>query len=363
MLLTRRKWVPCCVAGALAVAAEKPRVFAPEWERFTDPATEWEVRRLTNPAYVAHLPSAHERIFNRHGTFLLYWSDRTGSPQAFRMDLRTGESTQLTEAEALDGASLSLMPDDRSFCYFDGPVLRLRNLTSLREREIASISEGWQRAPGLGISRDGTSALFGETRDGRSRLRLVRIATRQAVTLGEFPFVLSEPLPNPRRAQVLYRQGDEALWLVNFDGRQNRKLRTAAGMIGPAQWSPDGRAVLYLRFPEDKSRLNEIREHIPDENADKLIAPTSQFVHFGVNSDASVFVGASRNVNSPHVLILLRVNRRELTLCEHRASDPREVAPLFSPDNRFVFFESDKHGKTAIYRVRVERFVEPADES
>jgi oligogalacturonide lyase len=120
--------------------------------------------------------------------------------------------------------------------------------------------------------------------------------------------------------------------------------------------------VLYLRFPEEKTRLYEIREHTPDENADKLIAPTSQFVHFGVNSDASVFAGASKNVNSPHVLILLRVTRRELTVCEHHASDPRQVAPIFSPDNRFIFFESDKDGKMAIYRVRVERFVEPAED-
>jgi len=361
MRLTRRVFLSALAVPGWVGAAELP-VFPPEWWRYSDAATEWEVYRLTNPEHVSHLPAWYNRTLSRRGTFLLYWSDRTGSVQAFRMDLRTGESLQLTEAGALDGESLTLMPNDRSFCYFAGGVLRQRNIHNLREREIGRLSEGWERCPGSSVSRDGLYAVFGESRNGQSRLRLLGIASRSQATVGEFPFVLSHPQANPRRAQVLYGQGAEALWVVNFDGRQNRKLRTAPGTLGPAVWAPDGRTVLYLRFPEEKTRLYEIREHTPDENADKLIAPTSQFVHFGVNSDASVFAGASKNVNSPHVLILLRVTRRELTVCEHHASDPRQVAPIFSPDNRFIFFESDKDGKMAIYRVRVERFVEPAED-
>jgi oligogalacturonide lyase len=71
-----------------------------------------------------------------------------------------------------------------------------------------------------------------------------------------------------------------------------------------------------------------------------------------------VFVGASRSRASAYVLLLLRVTRRELTLCEHRASDPKMVLPIFSPDSQSVFFASDRHGKQALYRVRIEKFVE-----
>jgi oligogalacturonide lyase len=92
------------------------------------------------------------------------------------------------------------------------------------------------------------------------------------------------------------------------------------------------------------------------------VAKTSQFVHFDANRDTSVFVGASRNKASPHILILLRTTQRELTLCEHRASDPGSVAPVFSADSQQIFFHSDKQGKPAIYRVHVERFVEATEE-
>ena len=200
-------------------------------------------------------------------------------------------------------------------------------------------------------------------REQTSRLRLIGLLKPGTATVIETPFPPAYPVARPRRTQILYRQGDEALWLVNFDGAQNRRLRTApAGRIGTAFWSANGRTILYLHIPEDTTKLIAIREHTPDENLDKVVSTTSQFAHFGANPDASVFVGASRNRASPHILILLRVGQRELTLCEHRSSDPYSVAPLFSPDSQRVFFQSDRDGKPALYRVQVERFVEKTDE-
>ncbi len=68
-------------------------------------------------------------------------------------------------------------------------------------------------------------------------------------------------------------------------------------------------------------------------------------------------MGASGSKASPHLLLLLRVTRRELTLAEHRATDPTRVAPIFSPSSQRVFFQSDRHGKPAIYTMSVEKFV------
>ena len=91
------------------------------------------------------------------------------------------------------------------------------------------------------------------------------------------------------------------------------------------------------------------------------MAKTSQFVHFGFNHDTSVFVGASANRASPNVLMLLRVTRRELALCEHKASRPETVTPMFSPDSQRIYFQSDREGKPALYCMHVERLVEPIE--
>jgi len=359
---TRRSLLALFAGSGLAVERGRGSLFSSDFERFSDPATELEVYRLTSLEYAAHLPAYYNRALSRKGQFLICWSDRTGSPQAFRINLKSGEWLQLTDATALDGSTLTLMPDERSFCYFDGDALTRMDFAKFREREIYRVPDGWKRCPGASVTDDGLHAMFGECTKDASRLRLVNTAKGTAVTIAEAPWVIRDPMGRPRRTQVLYRQESSALWLVNFDGQQNRKLKIAAGTVGPARWAPDGRTILYLRFPEETTQLNTIREHTPDANQDQLVAKTSQFVHFDANRDTSVFVGASRNKASPHILILLRTTQRELTLCEHRASDPGAVAPIFSADSQFIFFQSDKQGKPAIYRVHVARFVESTED-
>ncbi|HZT29135.1 MAG TPA: oligogalacturonate lyase family protein [Bryobacteraceae bacterium] len=359
---TRRSFLLSGLSASwLSAQREKLPVVPTERTRYSDPTTEFEVERLTDPAHACNLPAYYGRVISRRNSFLLYWSDRTGSRQAFHMDAKSGESRQLTEAEALDGSSLSLLPDERGFCYFDGPSLHVQNLTHPRQRQIYQVPEGWERSPGSSITSDGLYALFAEGRQGRSRLRAISLRNGAARTVLEVDGAIEHPLERPRRAQVLYRQGEQALWVVNQDGRQNRKLHTPDGRIGPANWSPDGRSLLYLLFPADPSQLHAIREAFPDQNTDRMVSKTSQFAHFGFNSNTSVFVGASQNRASPTILLLVRVARRELTLCEHRASNPAMVAPRFSPDSQKIYFQSDRDGRPAIYRVPVEKLVERTD--
>ncbi len=341
-------------------AEQKGAAIPSGWHRYSDPATEFEVLRLTDPAHSSWLPAYYNRCVSRHGGFLLYGNDAEGAPQALRMDLHNGESRRLTEAAHLDSESIAMLPDERSFCYFDGRVLRHMALGKARERAVYEVAEGWERCAGSSVAGDGT-AVIGESRGGGSRVRVIGLQKGAARTVTEAPFLLSHPQPRPRRAQVLYRQADQALWLVNLDGTQNRKLPLAAGRIGPARWSPDGRTVLYLNFPDDPRQLHAIRECTPDQNTDQQVARTSQYAHFGCNSNTSVFVGASQNRASPYILLLLRVTRRELSLCEHGASDAAMVAPIFSANSQQIYFESDRDGKPAIYRVHVERLVEETE--
>jgi Tol biopolymer transport system component len=356
---TRRAFVVSGLAP-WAFAEQKGAAIPAAWHRYPDPSTEFEVLRLTDPAHSCWLPAYYNRVLGRRGGFLLYASDDTGAPQACHMDLHSGESRRLTEAAHLDASSVAMLPDERSFCYWDGRALHQMALGNLRTRQVYEVAAGWERCAGASVADDGT-ALMGESRDGASRLQVIGLQKGGVRIVTEAPWILSHPQARPKRAQILYRQGDEALWLVDSDGTQNRKLALAGGRIGPARWSPDGRTVLYLNFPEDPTQLHAIRECSPDQNTDKQVARTSQFAHFGCNTNTSVFVGASQNRAAPYILILLRLTRRELALCEHRASNPAMVAPIFSADSQQIFFESDRDGKPAIYRIHVEKLVEETE--
>ncbi|MGA2194772.1 MAG: hypothetical protein ABSH40_05835 [Bryobacteraceae bacterium] len=346
-------------AGLLA--QERPGASFPSAvKRYSDPTTELDVYRLTDPSYSSTLPAAYNRVIAHNNASMLFCCGRNGSPQAFRLDLRSGETRELTTVEDLDGSSLTLTPDSRSFCFFGGRSLFLAGLGS-RPRELYKIPDGWERTEGLSVGPDGTHATFAERQADGSRLRMVSLAQGAARTVVESAFVMNHPIVRPMRAQILFRQGDGALWLVNSDGTQKHSLKLAAGRVGPADWAPDGKTVLYLSFPEDSRQLTAIRECNPDAASDKLVAKTSQFAHFGFNRDTSVFVGASRSTASPTILLLLRITQRELTLCEHKASHPETTAPRFSPDAQRIYFQSDRDGKPAIYCVHVERLVERID--
>ncbi len=295
------------------------------------------------------MSAPHLRQFGRRSDFLLHWSERTGTRQAFVLDLKTAESHQLTDVAALDPATLTLSADERTCLFFDGPSLTEIVLGTLHPRELYKVPEGSVRT-GITVSSDG-SIFFAE---GSKIMRANRVRTA-AVADTKVPIDML--LARPRHTQLLYRAGS-AFWLINNDGTAKRQLKTEPGETGEALWSPSGHSLIYLHNPDDPKQLVTVREYLPDDNTDRLIAKTSQFATVAPNSDASVFTGASRSKASAYVLILLRVTRRELTLCEHRASDPKMASPVFSPDSQSVFFVSDRHGKPAVYRVHIEKFVE-----
>ena len=355
---TRRGFLGTLATPFLAHGSLR-RIYPPERVRYPDPATEFEVQRLTDPGHTCYLPPTYGRVFGRRGDFLVYAGDRDGSFQAYALDLKSWESRQLTEAKALDRGSLTLTADDRAVCFVDAGELKVAPVSgSSAARKVYGLSR--ESKPGSGVSciPFGPSAIMV---DGQSRLLLVHLTKGDTKVLASSQDPMSDPIPRPRRASVLYRTGDGGLWIAHLDASRNFRLKTAPGRNGPARWAPDGRTILYLSYTDD-GRPNTLREHNPDTGEDRLVAPTTQFVQFSSNADASVFVGASGSKASPYVLLLLRAARRELTLCEHRCANPSDVAPIFSPNSQQVFFQSERHGKPALYAMNIDKLVEKTED-
>ena len=355
---SRRALLASCSLLRLPAASPRGAVFPSEISRYRDPSTDFEVARLTDPAHSSYLPDYYCTFISRKRDLLIYASDRAGSLQAFRMDVGSGQNRQLTEAVDLDAATLRLLPDGKHFAYFDGRSLRRASLRDFRSRLLYEIPEGYHRGEGFSISANGKHATLVETAGERSRIRLLDLRRRKAFTVIETEGFLRHPAPRPKRTGILYRGPEGALWTVSYDGDKKLRLRTAPGRIGQAIWSRSGDSVLYLSYPAGRAKPNELRELSADTSQDRLIAKTSRFVHFGSNRNASVFVGASGGGATPHILLLVRAGGRELTLCEHRASDAARVRPMFSPDSRRIYFQSDRDGKSSIYTMIVEAFVE-----
>ena len=324
------------------------RLYGPERRRYADPATEFDVFRLTDPVFASGFTAPGLKQFTRRGEGLLHWSDRDGTRQAYLMQLKTGENRQLTGAKALLPNTLTLSIDERTFLYFDGPVLFEANVGTLKTRELYTA-----RSPQLAMLQD-ASVLVAESNT------VTRIAPKLPNRAIGFDAPVTALLARPRRTQAIVRAG-RATFLFDPITGTKKPIQLEPGTTGQIAWTPSGRTFTYLHIPDDTRQLITLRENAPDENSDKLLAKTSQFEYVSANADASVFTGASRSKAGPFVLILLRVTRRELTLCEHRASNPAMVQPTFTPDSQTVLFASDRHGKPALYSVKVEKFVEQTD--
>ncbi len=344
---TRRALVTSACSSLTALAAKD--TFASERSRFIDGATENVVFRLTDPVHNCFLPPPQNRSCSSRNGFLVYVSDRTGSLQVYRMDQRSGESELLSEISGLDASSVTLTPNDKSLCLFAGDMLWSISASNPKSREI--YRAGGERAPGVSISSDSNSAALIVRRQTSAHLMLASLNKGGAQKLTDLPLNAEQPLIRPRSRMILYQVGTDSLWLTEGNGSPGRQLPTAPGPLRSAQWSPDGATILYLAG-------NELRELTPEGNVDALVARTSQFVAFNRNGDASVFVGASGSKAGPYVILLLRISRREMAICEHRAKNPMAVNPVFAPSSQRIFFQSDRTGKSALYSMIVDRLVE-----
>src|SRR5258706_11241405 len=119
----RRRFLAAAAGIPAVLTAASGDGFEADRKRFSDPATEFEVVRLTDSSYSSFLPASFGRPLSKKGVTLVYSCDRAGSMQAFRMEIKTGVSKQLTNATKIDPATLNILPDDRGICYFDERTL------------------------------------------------------------------------------------------------------------------------------------------------------------------------------------------------------------------------------------------------
>lgn len=273
------------------------------------------------------------------------------------MDLKSGESRQLTDGAEVAPESAVWLPDEKSFLFVDGKTLKRSD--GSRDRDLYQSPNAIE--PGIAVTEDGLSGFVTERVGDRWRIVQVPLLVKaQARTLVESDQPLTSLRPRPKRASLLYVRGG-TLNLVTFDGKTS--VVKSEGQVRQAEWMPDGRTVTYLSRSVEERPQATLREVEPDANADRLFAKTSQFGQFARNADGSVFVGLSASVASPLVLLLLRVTKREFPLCEHRGKNGPTAPPVFTPNSQRIVFPGDRDGKPALYLLALEKLVEKTEES
>ncbi|MBI1355663.1 MAG: hypothetical protein GC160_15095 [Acidobacteria bacterium] len=388
---SRRRWLLGGLASASSLFAigRGARVDAPAVE-FPDPLTERKMERLTDPAHLFRLPHRSERFLADHNDALYLAGELDGSRQVFEYDLKRQRLVQLSEGPGLLSDSITLDHRNRNLFYLQGDRLVEGGRG---DRTVQTIAAGWRATGALTLSDDGALAAWIEMREGdehddpaqqfarhpRCRLQAAALSGGAARTLVEEDHWLDMPRFRPGSHEILYARegpwGEVAgrLQLISADGGASRSLRERIGeeQIGAEQWSSDGERIWFVHFPDKGYRGATIRTLDAAGANETTVSPCSAFGWFHVNHDASAIVGASRRPSGPNIYVLFPKLQREITLCEHGASgkphpiagtdrmDPQASAPapVLSHDSQWVYFSSDREGKPAVYRMKVEDLV------
>ena len=157
---------------------------------------------------------------------------------------------------------------------------------------------------------------------------------------------------------------------MSFDGSNKQHLtpRQAKEGLGHEYWTSDGSTIRFVHYPDKSGRRATVRSIELGQGKETVIAPCSAYGWLSDNSDSSAIVGASRRLSGPNIYVLFVRLGREMTLCEHGSSvegcapagtQPGEAPcwapePFFSSDTQWVYFTSDREGKPAIYRMKID---------
>jgi oligogalacturonide lyase len=368
-----------------------------EIKEYKDPKTGARVRRLTGDGSSnVHPYFTSWGFVGDNADNAIFISNRSGRFQWYLLEIPSARLVQLTDGENLSPNMACVARDGRVF-YFDGPALRSVKVDTLEDRELYRVPQGYKPALPT-CTADGRyvafaycqeTALSTETGKIYSTMHerfyqhphsvVMRIDTSngQAMAAWGEPEWISHVLIHPREPNLILfcHEGgstcvSQRMWIVDTNDQQMRRAE-------PLYPQRPGESCVHEFFTQqgDVGFQYSLDRGERREEYNAFIRPDGTWIrqylypgrrpgHIQANSDNSLVVGDGAYLGpddkegGKYIGLMTHANGRVQVrrLCWHGTSGLTQAShghPSFSPDDKWVVFNSDVEKSDNVYMAEV----------
>ena len=345
------------------------KIYPPEWKKYHSGESGLDIIQLTSNHEVDCGLYLYNSGFNLKDSILVFASKRTGDMNLFDIDLRTGNIRQLTDGKKIKARGAAYSSATNEVYFGQGREVKALDVHTLRERTLYHIPAGYNIAASLSVNNDGSVIAFAllskPTPDTKpdlyhSIITTVNTMSGYAHEVTKEDTYISHVVINPvDSTKILYcHEGSwdtvaQRMWYVNQDGTGKialRKEENPALRVGHEYWFKDGKKVGYQIGKQDKKKYIGV---LDITTKDYYEYPFAEDKHTQCNSRGNLFVGDGMPKDPS--ISLYRIDGNTLkrsVLFRHDSSysgEDQHPHPVFSPDDKTIFFTTDREGDSNIY--------------
>jgi oligogalacturonide lyase len=374
--LSRRSFGAAAAAAVPRFAGAAPAPI----RRERDSRTGREVWQVTEGGAISHSCYFEAQPFTRDDRHLVYCSNRGGTYQLYAVELRTGETRQLTRCRRLSNLSFSIDPGGRDVIYLDGSELWKTAVATGAGALIADLAalapQAANFSAGRTFSRDGRYTPVGYSMGGAAVIALLNLETAKIEKTAEVKGGTGGHMlmcPADPHLVTFVRSPDEQ---NNMELPMERRARTMiadlrTGAVHPFLTMPYGWRATHEYWDSAGERFYFHRKKVPGwvpagicsmkrDGSDWRTHFTSETLMLGhsmISHDGRFIVSdVQKPDDNPLVFIDLASGRHEI-LCWPDSSvreghaKQAHVHPSISRSGRYVAYTSDRTGTAQVYVV------------
>lgn len=190
---------------------------------------------------------------------LLFTSAVGGGTDIWRMELQTGERSNLTASLGGDRWP-RWAPDERSIAFVSdrfgpGQLFLMKSDGS----EPSQLTRGEFPVEQPSWAPDGSALVFAAQIDGNWDIYRVSADGRTITRLTEDPSEDSQPAWSPRGDEIAFtsnREGNQQIYIMRADGTAQKRITAFPSGAEQAQWSPDGEWIVCATYTGSDERLD-----------------------------------------------------------------------------------------------------------